>query len=428
VKLKSATIFSTIFFLFNVSLTYFVFPMIHLLSINNISYLYSSPHSPFYLNNPYIFVLPTSYRYAIYDAFLALFVIYKYEILIILPISAILLSPEVMLWSGRFFPQIFTRNDRKKPGDVMIFWYSIAILLSTQLLLLSIFSLGMYVSLMTQLSDILLVTTVVIVLLAMLFNGFHEKGFNVPRVKLSLPLLYFSIILSIIWVLSFLLTVFSPFRYVPVQDVMFLLPVYLLEYPGSLFYLGFIALVFAVNILTYTAIMYAGKCIFVSARSHVNRKAKSKSAHNRVMRVLRLKIFKIALTFILVILMLAIAIEVPVSHPIATYNVLFAPVYNPGTIPIYKGQEIIAGDMIPINVSANSTLVGAWTSPSAAYVLVATGFPPLLNWGQSPYLYPPFNGTLNISLSPGVYSIIFNPYNGYTTIVYVTKTIKLIQS
>jgi hypothetical protein len=43
------------------------------------------------------------------------------------------------------------------------------------------------------------------------------------------------------------------------------------------------------------------------------------------------------------------------------------------------------------------------------------------------FLYPLFNGTFNISLTPGVYYLVFYSFLlGYNTIVYVTNTIRLI--
>jgi hypothetical protein len=398
--------------------------------MSNNGYFFYNSQSPFFQSNPYIFVLPTSSANALFDALIALLVLYKYEFLI-MPVSVILLSFAAVLWMEKALPQISIRNGRKPDQYGRVFWYSLLFSLSAEIFVLSVFSLGIHVSLMLQISDALIVLTILIVLLVPLLNGLHERGFGVSRVEISASLLFFPAVLSFICALSYLMTIFSPFSYVPVPEIMFLLPAHLVQYPGSLFYPGFIALMFAVNILTYIVIITALKWILRDSgeKHQFTGKTQSNKFLHGLARLRHFKILKVAIVAVIVIIAIPIAINVPVSHPVLVYNVLFAPVYSPGILPVHKGQEIIATSYnatVIFNVSKNSTLVGAWTSPSGLSYIGLTRGPPQLKWGGL-FLYPLFNGTFNISLTPGVYYLVFHSFLlGYNTIVYVTNTIRLI--
>ena len=135
------------------------------------------------------------------------------------------------------------------------------------------------------------------------------------------------------------MTIFSPFSYVPVPEIMFLLPAYLVQYPGSLFYPGFIALMFCVNILTYIVIITALKWILRDSgeKHQFTGKTQSNKFLHGLSRLRHFKILKVAIVAVIVIIAIPIAIDIPVSHPVLVYNVLFAPVYSPGALPVHKG-------------------------------------------------------------------------------------------
>ena len=191
-RLGYATVFLICFLLFNTLISFYSLSILHTLYMSNNGYFFYNSQSPFFQSNPYIFVLPTSSANALFDALIALLVLYKYEFLI-MPVSVILLSFAAVLWMEKALPQISIRNGRKPDQYGRVFWYSLLFSFSAEIFVLLAFSLGIHVSLMLQISDALIVLTILIILLVSLLNGLHERGLAYPECKYLRPC-YFSLL------------------------------------------------------------------------------------------------------------------------------------------------------------------------------------------------------------------------------------------
>ncbi len=424
----SFLILSMILF-FNSGRIYTLMPNNGIIPSMGFNLLSPPPSSPYFSNsNYYGFFLPFSYFNAMIDISDMLLLIAYYEFLLI-PLAAVMVSTALFLIIKERRSGIISLGWNESEFYGRLFFAVTLALATVGGVLTTEYSLGMSKNIVSQAFDVTIVLALILMLMVPLLAGLHMRGFNIVRPNLSYSMWTVLITLSGLLFLSFIAASINPIHASSISQ-MFLLPWFIFQYPGLIGYPAFFSVLVMNSIFLYFLVIL----LVIWSAGYVVKKVphigdnRSFVAIKRPLGKIPRRLRKILAAVIIVVLIAYI----PSLMHVSNYNSLSSVrgeaiiigltteagiVTLPWTVPYGANGFYV----IPVNVSVNSTLIGAWhsTVPLAFNISV-------LSWGPGPIYQISTDYVIDKELTPGTYSIIFGNPTPYVAALFIDEPLELI--